>query len=105
MLAAIVLLPGWRMWVLTTKLGASTRATAIVSPRARPSPRMIAPTSPLREYGNTAMRIISHRVAPSATAASLWAVGVWRNTSRETAAMMGSTMMARITEAAKMDRP
>ena len=47
----------------------------------------------------------SHRVAPSASAASRLALGAWRNTSREMAAMIGKIMMARTTEAANTDRP
>ena len=41
-----------------------TSATAIVSPIARPRPSITAPTMPPRTRGNTATRIISHRVAP-----------------------------------------
>ena len=41
-----------------------TRATAIVSPMARPRPSMTAPVMPPRLQGSTAWRIISHRVAP-----------------------------------------
>src|ERR687889_2502292 len=41
----------------------STIATAMVSPSARPRPSMTAETIPERAYGNTAIRIISQRVA------------------------------------------
>ena len=52
-----------------------TSATAIVSPIARPSPSITAPTRPLRTRGNTATRSISHRVAPIASAAFLSSCG------------------------------
>ena len=48
-----------------------TIVTAIVSPIARPRPSIAAPEMPAREYGSTAILIISQRVAPSASAASL----------------------------------
>src|SRR2546422_1968772 len=44
--------------------------TAIVSPTARPRPRMIAPKIPARAYRRTAMRVVSQRVAPRLKAAS-----------------------------------
>ena len=49
-----------------------TSTTAIVSPIARPRPSIAPPVIPGREYGRTAIRIISQRVAPSASAASLF---------------------------------
>src|ERR1039458_4920381 len=39
-------------------------ATAMVSPSARPRPRITAPTMPMRAFLSTPMRIISQRVAP-----------------------------------------
>ena len=57
--------------------------TAIVSPSARPSPRMTPPMMPERAYGSTASRIISHRVAPSASAASRCERGTASSTSRD----------------------
>ena len=71
-----------------------TNATAIVSPIARPSPMSTAPTMPLRLCGNTEPRIISHRVAPSATAASFCAVGTVANTSRVIDVMIGVIISA-----------
>jgi len=47
-----------------------TIATAMVSPSARPSPRITAPITPETPNGNTAIRTISHLVAPKANAAS-----------------------------------
>ena len=56
---------------------------------------------PLREYGITAMRIISHRVAPRASAASLCSAGTVAITSRAMAETIGRIMMARISPAMK----
>src|SRR6185437_11208164 len=42
-----------------------TIVTAMVSPRARPSPRMIEPTMPMRALRSTPVQIISQRVAES----------------------------------------
>ena len=52
-----------------------TCVTAIASPRARPSPRMIAATIPLRTLGTTTVFTISQRVAPSAIEPSSSSVG------------------------------
>ena len=49
---------------------------------------------PLRLCGNTEPRIISHRVAPSATAASFSAVGTVANTSRVIDVMIGVIISA-----------
>ena len=56
---------------------------------------------PAREYGSTAIRIISHRVAPSASAASLCSDGTVAITSREIAETIGRIMIARISPAMK----
>ena len=61
---------------------------------------MTPPKMPVRAYGTTAPVIASHRVAPSASAASRCERGTAISTSRETAAMYGSTMIARISPAA-----
>ena len=71
-----------------------TSATAMVSPTARPKPMITAATSPLRLCGNTAPRIISHRVAPIASVASFCAPGTVANTSRVIAVMIGVIMIA-----------
>ena len=63
------------------------------------------PMMPDLAYGSTAPRIISHRVAPSASAASRCERGTASSTSRDTAEMYGSTMIARMTPAASMLGP
>ena len=78
-----------------------TSTTAIVSPIARPIPSIAPPVIPGREYGRTARRIISHRVAPSASAPSLSADGTVAMTSREIADTIGTIMIARIRPAMK----
>ena len=78
-----------------------TIVTAIVSPIARPRPSIAAPEMPAREYGRTARRIISQRVAPSASAASLLSAGTVAMTSREIAETIGRIMIARISPAMK----
>ena len=55
----------------------------------------------LVEYGSTAIRIISQRVAPSASAASLFSGGTVAITSREIAETIGRIMIARISPAMK----
>ena len=55
----------------------------------------------LVEYGRTAIRIISQRVAPSASAASFCASGTVAMTSREIAETIGRIMIARIRPAMK----
>ncbi len=80
-------------------------ASAMVSPSARPRPSITAAMTPGRPYGSTAVRIISHRVAPRASAASSLAVGVCRNTSRESEVMIGSTMIASTREPSRIELP
>ena len=82
-----------------------TRATAMVSPMARPRPSMTAPTMPPKLCGNTAPLIISHLVAPSASAACLSEAGTVANTSRVIDVMMGTIMMATIRPAVMKLRP
>ena len=94
-----------KSWKVTVPVAERTIATAIVSPSARPSPSMDADTMPLRPNGSTAIRIISQRVAPSASAASSWSVGVCRKISRQMAVMIGTTMTARTIAAVKIVRP
>ncbi|HEV2736391.1 MAG TPA: hypothetical protein VGV85_16215 [Longimicrobiaceae bacterium] len=82
-----------------------TMVTAMVSPSARPSPRMVAPMIPGVAYGSTTCQVISQRVAPSASAPSRCTRGTAASTSRDTAEMKGITMIARITPADRMLTP
>jgi len=72
-----------------------TMATAMVSPSARPRPRMMAPTMPMRALRSTPMRIISSawRRAPAPLALRV-RHGIM--TSRVSEEMMGRIMTARI---------
>ena len=63
---------------------------------------MTPPMMPDLANGMTAVRIISQRVAPRARAASRCDRGTASSTSRDTAEMYGSTMMARMSAAASM---
>ena len=78
-----------------------TSATAIVSPIARPRPSITAPTRPPLLCGSTAPLIISHRVAPSASAASFSLGGVVSITSRASDVMIGVIMIARMMPAVR----
>ncbi len=66
---------------------------------------MTAAMMPGRPNGKTAVRTISHFVAPRASAASSLAVGVCRNTSRVSAVMIGSIMIANTIEPSMTDLP
>ena len=77
--------------------------TAIVSPNARPNPGSQR-RHPRRDRGNTARRIISHLVAPNASAASFSAAGAVSKTPRQIAAI-GNTMIARTTPATNTEYP
>ena len=79
--------------------------TAIVSPSARPSPSIEPPTMAERPNGRTAMRIISQRVAPSASAPSIWVRGVRANTSRVIALMIGRIMIPSTNPTTSIVRP
>jgi hypothetical protein len=57
---------GSRNEVGSSTLFPATMITAMVSPIARPIPRMTAATSPARAAGSTTPVIVCHWVAPSA---------------------------------------
>src|SRR3954464_13300896 len=78
-----------------------TIVTAMVSPRARPRARMGAPKRPDRAVGRTTCQVISHHVAPRATAFSRRPRGTARMTSRATAVRVGRVTTARINGAVK----
>ena len=90
---------------VTTPEADSTIATAMVSPSARPRPSIAADTMPERAYGKTAMRVISQRVAPRASAASSCSRGVCRKISRQMAVMIGRIITASTIPAVKIVRP
>ena len=58
-MTAGIVYPGVRSDAWMLGLFPTNRATAMVSPSARPSPSITAPTMPLRAYGSTAIRIVS----------------------------------------------
>ena len=89
---------------MTLALPASM-ASAIVSPRARPNPRMIAPKIPVAAVGTKIARIASQRVAPMPKAASRSFGGTATSASREIAEMVGSTMIASTIEAGSKPGP
>ncbi len=66
---------------------------------------MTAPTMPPKLCGNTAPRIISHRVAPRASAACLSASGTVAKTSRVIEVMIGMIMIATMMPAVANARP
>src|SRR5215470_19755782 len=53
-------------WWLKVKTGLRMKAITMVSPSARPRPSMLAPITPDLPYGSTTVRIMPHRVEPSA---------------------------------------
>jgi len=73
--------------------------TAIVSPSARPSARIVAPKMPARAAGSTTFHIVSHQVAPRATLASRMPTGTARITSRAIELSVGSTITDSTSEA------
>src|SRR5215213_3903256 len=95
MLAAIV--EGFA-WLIRLKLTAPETermiVTAIVSPRARPRPSMAPLITEDLPNGRTVIRIISHRVAPSAWAPSVSLRGVWAKASRAIAETIGRIITA-----------
>ena len=66
---------------------------------------MAPDTIPLRAKGSTAIRTISQRVAPSASAASSWSFGVCRKTSRQIAVMIGRIITASTRDAVRIVFP
>ena len=82
-----------------------TRATATVSPRARPMASVKPPRMPVRAPGMTTLRSTCHRVAPRAMAPSICSFGTTARTSREMATMVGRTITKRITPASSRPDP
>ncbi len=78
-----------------------TIVTAIVSPNARPRPRIVAPKIPGMQCCPITIRSISHRVPPSDRTASFCRCGTVARTSRLTDRMNGMIMMERSTPAAR----
>ena len=77
--------------------------TAIVSSRARPSPSMTAPMIPPRPKGMTTGRIICHRLAPRARAASRSPAGAREKTSRQIEVTIGTIMIPTTSPAMKIE--
>ncbi len=82
-----------------------TMIIAIVSPRARPTPRMMAATMPDRAAGTVTPTIVCHRVAPSASDPSRYSLGTARMASSAMFVMVGSTITARTTDAEASPKP
>src|SRR5258708_3323097 len=76
-----------------------TIVTAMVSPRARPSARIVAPKMPARAEGRITRQVVSHHVAPSATALSFNPRGTALITSREIADSVGRIITASTSDA------
>jgi hypothetical protein len=82
-----------------------TSATAMLSPRARPTARVRAAAMPVRAPGRTAVRMTYQRVAPIARAASRSATGTPAMAVRLRVTTEGRAMTARTTEASRMLGP
>src|SRR5262249_5135039 len=80
-------------------------ASAMVSPSARPNARTNAPKMPVDAVGSMTRKIASQRVAPMPYAASFSRYGTKRNASWETAATVGTIMMASTSAAGKRPGP
>ena len=85
---------GWKIECGMTYWLPITIVTAIVSPSARPSARMVAPKMPARADGKMTRHVVSHHVAPSATAFSFSPRGTALMTSREMAVSVGRIITA-----------
>ena len=79
--------------------------TAIVSPSARPRPSIAPLMTDDLPNGRTVIRIISQRVAPSASAPSWSLRGVCEKTSRATAETIGRIITASTIPATNIVRP
>ena len=82
-----------------------TMISAIVSPRARPIPRITAATMPERAAGNITWRMVCQCVAPRASEPSLYALGTAWMASRAMLVTVGRIMIARMIEAFSRPKP
>ena len=83
----------------------ATIMTAMVSPTARPMPRMIAAAIPERAAGTRTRLMVCQRVAPMASDPSLYSWGTEEMASSDTLTIVGSAMMPSRTEAASQVSP
>ena len=83
----------------------ATIMTAMVSPTARPMPRMMAAAMPESAAGTRTRLMVCQRVAPMASDPSLYSWGTELMASSETLTIVGSAMMPRRTEAASQVSP
>ena len=82
-----------------------TIRTAIVSPTARPMPRMSAAVMPERAEGTTTCEMVCHRVVPRAREPSRYSFGTAEMASSETLMIVGRAMMPKRTEPASQVSP
>jgi hypothetical protein len=76
-----------------------------VSPAVRDTCRMTPVRMPLIELGSTTFQIVCQRLAPTFQQASRKDIGTAARASLMLAMITGRVMMARVSEAARMDRP
>ena len=106
MLAAIVEGLAWLIRLKVTMPETERMiVTAIVSPSARPRPSIAPLITDDLPNGRTVIRIISQRVAPSASAPSWSLRGVCEKTSRATAETIGRIITVRTMPATSIVRP
>ncbi len=79
--------------------------TAMVSPMARPIPRIIAAVIPDIAEGTTILLMVCHRVAPTARDPSLYSRGTELIASSATLVMVGIAMIPRSIDPASHDSP
>ena len=89
---------------MTAALPATIR-TAMVSPTARPMPRIMAAAMPEMAAGTMTLLIVCHRVAPIASEPSLNSRGTALMASSETLIIVGRAMIPRRIEAASHVSP
>ena len=104
-MTAAIEYPGWNSERRASGRFPMTIVTAIVSPNARPRPRIVAPKMPGMQCCPITIRSISQRVPPSESTASFCLWGTVASTSRLTDRMNGMIMIERRTPPASMLGP
>src|SRR5437899_13008794 len=89
--------------LMALKNTAPVNMIGAVSPAARDTCRITPVRMPLIELGRTMYRIVCQRVAPTFQHASRNAIGTAARASLGLAIMTGSVVLARVSDAARMD--
>src|SRR6056297_1965117 len=104
-MVAVIGLTGFKKLEGIAAAPPATIKTVIVSPIARPIPKITAVTIPELAVGNITLLIVSHLVPPNANEASLYLLGIEVIASSDKLIIVGKAIIPNIIEAVKAVNP